>query len=111
MMRRTLILCFIFISGCMTFPEVSRISSASYPAKDASASILLRTSDYADKKYEEIAVINIRSGSMTHVDQLNESLKQKARELGADAIIRIQYGHEGMWGNPTATGTAVKFID
>ncbi len=99
----------VLIAGCagITYPEVSRLSSASYAPLPGDTSILLSTRDI-DQKYDEIAMINIRSASWTNIDKLNDTLRQRARELGANAVVRIQYGHEGMWGNPTATGVAVR---
>ncbi len=99
----------VFIAGCagITYPEVSRLSPTSYAPLPGYTSIQLSTRDI-DQKYDEIAIINIRSASWTNIDKLNETLRQRARELGANAVVRIQYGHEGMWGNPTATGVAVR---
>lgn len=99
----------VFIGGCagITYPEVSRLSSASYAPLPGDTPILLSTRDI-DQKYNEIAIINIRSASWTNIDKINDTLRQRARELGANAVVRIQYGHEGMWGNPTATGVAVR---
>lgn len=99
----------LVIAGCagITYPEVSRLSAVSHAPLQANAPILLSTKDI-DRKYDEIAIINIRSASWTNIDKLNETLRQRARKLGANAVVRIQYGHEGMWGNPTATGVAVR---
>lgn len=99
----------ITVAGCagITYPEVSRLSTINYAPLQESAPILLSTKDI-DEKYDEIAIINIRSASWTTMDKLNETIKQRARELGANAVVRIQYGHEGMWGNPTATGVAIR---
>ncbi len=104
-----LIALLVFIAGCagITYPEVSRLSSESYAPLSGDTPILLSTRDI-DHKYDEIAIINIRSASWTNIDKLNETFRQRARELGANAVVRIQYGHEGMWGNPTATGVAVR---
>ncbi|MDN3514278.1 MAG: hypothetical protein NG747_07750 [Candidatus Brocadia sp.] len=54
----------VLITGCagITYPEVSRISSASYAPLPADTPILLSTIDI-DQKYDEIAIINIRSAS------------------------------------------------
>jgi hypothetical protein len=99
----------VFMAGCagITYPEVSRLSSANYAPLPGDSPIQLSTRDI-DQKYDEIAIINIRSASWTNIDKINNTLRQRARELGANAVVRIQYGHEGMWGNPTATGVAVR---
>jgi hypothetical protein len=95
--------------GCagITYPEVSRLSTLNYSPLQEGAPIVLSTREI-DEKYDEIAIINIRSASWTSLDKMNETMRQRARVLGANAVVRIQYGHEGMWGNPTATGVAVR---
>lgn len=103
---------FVFLSGCsgLTMAGVSPLSTQKYEPKAKDTEIKISTGDLS-RKYEEIAVINIRSSAWTQIDRLNWKLKIKARELGADAVIRVSYGHEGMWGNPTATGTAIRFVE
>ncbi|MBI4688957.1 MAG: hypothetical protein HY754_01590 [Nitrospirae bacterium] len=100
------------LSGCdgITYPEFSILSSSRYSPKAPDFNILLTSSDIK-RDYEEIAVINVRSSSWTKIDKINETLRKTAGKLGADAVIRINYGHEGMWGSPTAIGIAVHFKD
>lgn len=107
-----LLLSALVLGGCagLTMAEVSPLTSQTFQAKSVEADILISTGDI-QKKYQELAIINIRSSAWTKIDRLNWKLKIKAREIGADAIIRVSYGHESMWGNPTATGTAVKFVE
>lgn len=50
----------------------------------------------------------------TH-DMVNEALKQKAAELGADAVIFVRYGSVGIsgesWGSLGGKGRAISFSD
>jgi hypothetical protein len=101
-----LILFIVLITGCAGI-EVFRLSSASYAPLPGDTPILLSTRDI-DQKYDEIAIIFIRGASFTKTDKLNKILRQRARELGGNAVIRIQYGQEGMYRNPIATGVAVR---
>ena len=45
---------------------------------------------------------------------VNEKLREKASELGADAVILVRYGNGGMslmsWGSLEGKGRAVKFV-
>lgn len=84
-------------AGCagLISPEVARLSVVSYAPLPEGAPVLLSTKDI-DREYEEIAVISIRSSAWTSIEELNEALKKEARDIGAHAAIRIQFGHEGM---------------
>ena len=47
-------------------------------------------------------------------EMVNEKLREKASELGADAVILVRYGNGGMslmsWGSLEGKGRAVKFV-
>jgi hypothetical protein len=70
-----------------------------------------------NKKYKEIGPIEVSVKKLTifHQDptkeQANEALGEKARAIGADAVIKVTY-ESGIgltsWGYIDATGTAVK---
>ncbi len=72
----------------------------------------------ADRKYQALGVVEVSVKKLTvfHKDptreQANEALTEKARVLGADAIVNTTYT-SGVgfttWGYIDARGTAVKF--
>ena len=72
---------------------------------------MITMGDY-EREYEEIAIIaativatDSPFGNANAIEPKNNALRKKARQLGADAIIRISY--EG----DQATGTAIRFTD
>lgn len=90
-----LICLFILSLGCSTIPmvttTVTRVSNSMYEPKPSTCEIKILTQMPADSKYEELAILNAitDTGTFTHKD-LNvmlPSLKAKACELGADAIV------------------------
>lgn len=89
------ILLMLLLSGCAsTKVNYGSMTSEKLQSKDANAEILLLTKDIK-KPYKEIGIISIVGANKnTSYDELNNKLKQKAREVGADAVIKIEYGTE-----------------
>jgi hypothetical protein len=75
-----------------------------------------------DRAYQEIGVIHVSGVTRQGYDKLNEKMRSKAREVGADAIIFVQYGTENVlsvvpfffafpYDVLTADGLAVRSLD
>jgi uncharacterized protein YbjQ (UPF0145 family) len=75
------------------------------------APVLLTTGE-VKRDYEEMALISAAQAASysygSTPQQLNEILRDKAREMGANAVVRIQY-YFGRFGFIYALGTAVKY--
>jgi len=56
----------------------------------AGEEIVLTTGDI-DRPYKELGVIVVR-GRCASSEKIIESLKEEAKEVGADAVIKIKYG-------------------
>jgi hypothetical protein len=105
------------LSGCATYRTDSNISAAP-AAGAASAANVLILEGVPDKKYKELGPVEVSVKKLTvfHKDptreQANEALVEKARIIGADAVIRVIY-ESGIgfttWGYIDAKGTGVKF--
>jgi uncharacterized protein YbjQ (UPF0145 family) len=90
------------------------------PASDATK-IVLTTGDITDRKYQAIGDIEVTVNKATIFDRdptpalVDEQLREKAAELGADAVIFIRYGTVGVslfsWGSLDGEGRAVYFVD
>jgi hypothetical protein len=95
MARILVIFLVLILTGCAsTKVNYGSMVSERLQPKDANAEILLMTKDL-DKPYKEIGIISVRGASRdTSYDELNDKLRQKAREVGADAVIKIEYGTE-----------------
>lgn len=83
------------------------------------AKVTLTESDITDRKYKSLGDITVQVNKLTlfHSDptpeQVNEKLREKAAELGADAVVLVRYGKVGIsalsYGSLEGKGRAVKF--
>jgi hypothetical protein len=67
----------------------------SFPSRPVEAPVVLTVSGL-DKPYQEIGVIHVSGLSRDGYEKLNEQLRAKAREVGADAVIYVHYGLENV---------------
>jgi len=83
----------MLVSGCATVKiNYGSLTNDSFPSKDENAEILLTTKDI-DRPYEEVGIISASvTGEGITFEEMNQRMKEKAREIGADAIIKIEYG-------------------
>ena len=107
--------------GCAPYRTTSNIEAAeSPPAASAAKSVIIAEDALPGRKYKEIGPIEVSVKKLTifHKDptkeQANEALIEKARIVGADAVINVTY-KSGVgfttWGYIDATGTGVKLAD
>lgn len=109
-------------SGCTSYRVSSNVEppTTSTPSLSASAPVLLAEDNLPGYKYTEIGPIEVSVKKLTifHSDptkeQANDALVDRARSLGATAVINIKY-KSGIglmtWGYMDATGTAVKLAE
>ena len=116
----------ILALGCTPIPtvitHVTKVSSAVYQSKSPDCEIQILTQMPMDRKYEELAILNsiTDTGTFTHkdLDSMLPSMKAKACELGADAIVikNIEQGGAPMmdkYNSQTPTKAfyvAIKFV-
>lgn len=108
------------ISGCASYRTDSNISSESAPVLSASTKVLIAEDSLPNRKYKQIGPIEVSVKKLTifHADptkeQANEALRERARIIGADAVINVTY-KSGIglmtWGYIDANGTGVKLTD
>ena len=107
------------ISGCATYRTDSNIPAAPASVVVSKASVLI-LEGVPDRKYKELGSVEVSVKKLTvfHKDptkeQANEALIEKARIIGADAVIKVTY-ESGIgfttWGYIDAKGVGVKFIE
>lgn len=95
----------------------SNITIESTPPVASKTNVLI-IDGVPDKKYKELGPVEVSVKKLTifHKDptkeQANEALIEKARVIGADAVIKVTY-ESGIgfttWGYMDAKGTGVKF--
>ena len=91
-MKRFIILAgmIFLLTGCATVrTDFAPLQSSTLPAK-ASGDILLATGDI-NRPYTELGVIFVK-GRHVGYQGVMEKLREKAREVGADAVIKIEFG-------------------
>ncbi|MDG1288044.1 MAG: hypothetical protein P8P30_10880 [Rickettsiales bacterium] len=127
-MTRIALLCLVLFSlsacsGSWSTASVSNESgTATAPAKKKSAAFVrIMTEDITDRQYESLGDIevNVNKTTIFHADptkaMVNIELKEKAAELGADAVVLVRYGTVGIglmsWGSLDGKGRAVRYLD
>lgn len=75
--------------------------------------------DISDRPYTELGTVTAKAGKLTWVSRnpdrgdVDMKLRDKARAMGADAVVRVQYTPTGAsamsWGGIKAEGLAIKY--
>lgn len=89
-------------------------------AKKTAREITLTDADVVDRRYQSLGDITVTVNKTTifHAnptrEMVNEKLREKGVELGADAVILVRYGNGGIslmsWGSLEGKGRAIKFL-
>ena len=114
------------LTGCATWSTSSVDSQSADTAvstqakKTPPSSVVITDKDIPDRKYQSLGDITATVNKTTIFnadptqEMVNEKLREKASELGADAVILVRYGNGGMslmsWGSLEGKGRAVKFV-
>ncbi len=118
--RCAAIACLALLAGCATWStgSVDRKEYAGQVSRTDPAKITVSESD-SSRKYVSLGDITVTVNKTTvfNVDptraMVNDKLKEKAAELGADAVILVRYGEGGMsllsWGSLEGKGRAIKY--
>jgi hypothetical protein len=98
-------------SNCVTTVGFTPYTETRYPPKSINDRILMLASITPDRLFEEIGIIRIskspgcaRNGAYHDQYSDEQSLIKKGREVGADAIIDVKAGAQGI-----ETGIAIVF--
>ncbi|WP_312569293.1 hypothetical protein [Comamonas sp.] len=114
------VVCAVLTSGCASYRTSSNIATEASAVQSTNSTVLISEGSLSDRKYKEIAAIEVSVKKLTvfHKDptkeQANEALTEKARVIGADAVINTTYkSGVGLttWGYIDAKGTGVKLAD
>ena len=107
-------------SGCASYRTSSNIASEAPANQMAITKVLIAEDSLPDRPYKEIGPIEVSVKKLTlfHKDptkeQANDALSEKARAIGADAVINVKYkSGVGLttWGYIDANGTGVKLAE
>ena len=107
-------------SGCASYRTSSNITADAPAALPAGTKVLISEGSLSGRKYKEVGQIEVSVRKLTvfHADptkeQANEALSEKARSIGADAVVNTRY-NSGIgfttWGYLDANGMGVKLTD
>ena len=110
----------LMMVGCAAYRTNSDISFDSINMGTPKEEIIITKGTIENRKCKEIGEIEAKVKKLTvfHHDpteaQVNVVLSEKAKKLGADAVIHVTY-KSGIglfsWGVITARGIAVKFVE
>lgn len=121
--RGAIAACAILVSGCATWSHSTvdnapRGAAAAVAAPTPVAKIEVMESD-SQRKYTSLGDITVTVNKTTVFhpaptrELVNQALKEKAAELGADAVVLVRYGTVGVslmsWGSLEGKGRAVKY--
>lgn len=115
------------VSGCATWSdsqvtkdgEVVEVASTSETEKKDPAKIILTDEDITDRNYSVIGDIEVTVNKTTIFnadptpEMVDEALRERAAEIGADAVIFVRHGSVGVsffsWGALEGKGRAIAF--
>jgi hypothetical protein len=112
-----LLICFLTgcagLQNCVIRTSFTPYTAIRYRPKSAHDRIIILSSLTLDRSYEEIGIIRVlpspgcvRNGVSPDQYSEEQALIKKARDVGADAVIDIKAGAQGI-----ETGTAIVFKD
>ncbi len=115
------------LGGCATWSD-SHVTTSKDNAEAAKAAkaapktpdqVTLSENDITDRSYTVLGDIKVTVNKTTIFnkdptrEQVNDKLKERAAELGADAVVLVRYGSVGVsfmsWGELDGEGRAIKF--
>jgi hypothetical protein len=107
--------------GWSTSQVSARPVGAAAKAPTAPDKIQIVEGDMADRPYKSLGDISVTVNKTTLFnadptrEMVNQRLRNRAAELGADAVIQVRYGTVGIglmsWGSLDGKGRAVAFED
>ncbi len=117
------------LAGCGTravssvAPTPGATPSAALPtpaqARKSPADVTLTEGDITDRPYQSLGDIKVTVAKWTIFDKdptqeaVGQALREKAAEMGADAVILVRYGSVGIgftsWGQMDGQGRAIVF--
>ena len=102
-------------------PAVTSAAAATVVQPTNPAKIQISDNDVVDRRYASLGDVTVTVNKTTIFnadptrEMVNDKLREKAAELGADAVILVRYGSGGIslmsWGSLEGKGRAIKFAN
>jgi hypothetical protein len=103
----------------MSAPGHAQTIIAAPPHTSNFDGFIVTEADISDRTYTELGTVTAKAGKLTWVSRnpdrgdIDLKLKDKARQIGADAVIRVHYTPTGAsmmsWGGIKGEGVAIKY--
>jgi hypothetical protein len=109
------------LASCAPSVDTARLSPATYPPRPADFRIRMYSTQRPRCPFEELATVRSRKPNFfVSMEDVAESIRQVARELGGDAVIAVTTGGELRGGtviggsvsmdtDPVLNGTIIRF--
>lgn len=108
------------LSLLVVAPAAAQSTSQSEPLVNEDVGVPVFPYDITDRPYQVIGEVKagVRKATVfsksPSQEKIYKELWERAKKLGADAVVKAQYGDAHVtamsWGKSNATGTAVKFL-
>lgn len=103
----------------LSVPSQSQTIVAAPPHTSVVNGFLVTEGDVADRPYIQIGTVTAKAGKFSWVSRnpdhsdVDRKLREKAQQMGADAVIRVRYTPTGVsmmsWGGIKAEGMAIRY--
>lgn len=100
-------------------PAAAQTVVAAPPHTSNFDGFIVTEGDISDRPYTQLGSVSAKAGKLTWVSgnpdrgDIDMKLKDKARRMGADAVVRVQYTPTGAslmsWGGIKGEGIAIRF--
>lgn len=113
------ILAAILFSSVMSGHADAQTVVAAPPHTSNFDGFIVTEGDISDRPYIELGTVTAKAGKLTWVSRnpdrgdIDVKLKDKARQMGADAVVKVRYTPTGAslmsWGGIKGEGVAIRF--
>lgn len=110
----------IAVSLLAISPAIGQTAGAGTPMINEDVGVPVFPYDITDRPYRVVGEVKagVRKATVfsksPSQEKIYKELWERARKLGADAVVKAQYGDAHVsafsWGKANATGTAIKFL-
>jgi hypothetical protein len=117
-MKRAIIAATLLFPVALNYVDAQTIVAAP-PRTSNFDGFIVTEGDISDRTYTELGPVTAKAGKLTWVSRnpdrgdIDVKLKDKARQMGADAVVRVHYTPTGAsmmsWGGIKGEGVAIKF--
>lgn len=109
----------VLFAGALPAEASAQTIVAAPPHTSNVDGFIVTEGDFADRPYDVLGSVSVKVGKLTWVSEdpdrqkADAKLMAKARQMGADAVVRVTYTPTGAsamsWGGIKAEGTAIRY--